>query len=73
MSPDGGELGRALDLHHEAVVCGIIDVCAVCGISTDDGMERGHRHAPLEDERDRASSYLVVFGASVEQTPQGAA
>lgn len=36
------ELGWALDLHHDADVRGIIHVC---GISTDNGMERGRGHA----------------------------
>jgi hypothetical protein len=68
------EVGRRLDLHHEPSLTGVIDVCAICGINTDDGYATGRRHLPQPNEVDRARSFLTLFARlSPHPPPEGVA
>jgi hypothetical protein len=55
------ELGRHLDLHHDPSLTGEVEVCAVCGVSTDTGYATGRGHLPQPEEVSRAKHYLATF------------
>ena len=61
MNTETRVLGRRLDVHHDPVTTGVIAVCAICAVSTDDGFVSGLRHNVQPAEVVRAQSYLAAF------------